>query len=57
MVKLELSFHKASELSAEGIRDHYLNLAKPTVCRAMGDFSVFFRKLARACVTGVGSAI
>ena len=57
MVKLELSFHKASELSAEGIRDHYLNLAKPTVCRAVSDFSVFFRKLARACVTGVGSAI
>lgn len=56
-VKLELSFHQANELSAEGFQDLYLNLAKPAVCRAVGDFSVFFRKLARAWVTGVGSAI
>ena len=57
MVKLELSFHQARELSAEGFRDPCLNLAKPAVCRPAGDLSVFFRKVARAWVTGVGFAI
>lgn len=55
MVKLELSLYQARELSTEGIPDIYLNVAKPAVCRIVGDFSIFFRTLARVCVTGVGS--
>ena len=53
MAKLEL--YQVRELSTEGIPDIYLNVAKPAVCRIVGDFSMFFRILARVCVTGVGS--